>query len=242
MSIAQKIERYVDKIPEGQIFGYQALPRYEQSPAAVIKAISRLVQDRRLARLSNGKFYVPKKGILGEMKPSDSELIRSVLYDKNELKGYVTGSALYNQLGLTTQVPRTIEIAFDGGAQTKDFGTIRIKKIISRMPIRKGNVKLLQYLDVLKDIKKISDSDINLSLKIMRKRISDLSQEDQKKLTNLAKKYYGPQARALAGLILESLRAEFSDRLKKTLNPTTVFKLKIDSQDWAKAREWNIRP
>lgn len=242
MSVAANVEKYVEKVPPGQIFGYQAVPRYDESSDAVIKTINRLVKDKRLERLSKGKFYVPKRGVLGEMKPSDSELIRSVLYDKNELRGYVTGPALYNQLGLTTQVPRTIEIAYDGGAQTKDFGTIRIKKIISRMPIRKDNVKLLQYLDVLKDIKRISDSDINLSLKIMRKRISDLSQGDQKKLTNLAKKYYGPQVRALAGLILESLRSDFANGLKKTLNPSTVFKLKIDSQDWSKAGDWNIKP
>lgn len=241
MSIAQNIETYVEKLPAGQIFGYQTLPRYAQSPSAVIKTVGRMVEDKRLKRLSKGKFYVPKEGVLGEMKPSDSSLIRSVLYKGDRLKGYVTGMSLYNRLGLTTQVPRTIVIAYDGGAQTKDFGTIRIKTVISRVPIREENVKLLQYLDALKDIKKISDSDINLSLKIMRNRFSELSKVNLKKLIDLAQEYYSPQTKALTGLLLESMGFKTPGSLKKSLNPTTVFKLKLDNQIWPRAREWNIR-
>ena len=241
MSIAQDIEAYVGKMPAGLIFGYQALPRYAQSSDAVIKAVGRMVKGRRLKRFSKGEFYVPKEGVLGEIKPSDAALIQSVLYKGNRLRGYVTGMSLYNQLGLTTQVPRTVIIAYAGGAQTKDFGTIRIKTIVSRVPIREENVKLLQYLDVLKDIKRISDSDINLSLKILRRNFSELSMSDLKKLTGLAEEYYSPQVRALTGLLLEGMNFKASASLKKSLNPTTVFKLKLDDQIWPQAREWNIK-
>ncbi len=241
MSIAQSIEQYVDSMPAGQIFGYQSLPRYGQSPSAVIKAVGRLVEAERIRRLSKGKFYVPKEGVLGTMKPSDSALLRSVLYKGDRLRGYVTGMSLYNQLGLTTQVPRTIVIACKGGSQTKDFGTIRIKTIISRLPIQQSNVKLLQYLDALKDIKKISDSDINLSLKIMQRKISELSAFEQEQLVELAEDYYSPQVRALTGLLMTNLDATIAERLKETLNPTTVFKLKLAPSIWPQARQWNIR-
>lgn len=241
MSIALNIEQYIERQVPGQVFGYQALPSYDLSPAAVTKAVSRLVKARRLARLSKGKFYVPKKGILGEQKPSDSELIKSILYDKNKLRGYVTGTALYNRLGLTTQIPKTVEIAYDGAPKTKDFGTIQIKQLTSRAPIKDSNIKLLQYLDALKDIKNIPDSDINMSLQIMREKIGELPVSDQKKLVGLAREYYGPQARALTGLVLESLGPNLGDNLKKTLNPLTIFKLKIDSEEWPNKQSWNIK-
>lgn len=241
MNIAQNIEQYVQKMPADQIFGYQALPRYAQSPGAVIKAVGRLVADKRIKRLSKGKFYVPKEGILGTMKPSDSALVRSILYNGERLRGYVTGAALFNQLGLTTQVPRTIVIAFDGGSQTKNFGTIRIKTVFSRVPVNSENVILLQYLDVLKGIKRISDSDINLSLKIMQRKIKELSSTQQEQLTNIAENSYGPQVKALAGMLLKDINAPLSARLRKTLNPTTVYKLKLDQSTWPQAREWNIR-
>lgn len=241
MSIAQTVDRYITKVPAGQIFGYQSVPNYVQSPSAVIKAVSRLVENNRLERLSKGKFYVPQKGVLGAMKPSDSALIKSTLYKGNKLQGYVTGAALYNQLGLTTQMPSTIMIAMNGGTQTKDFGTIRIKIVIARVPIQKKNVMVLQYLDVLKDIKKISDSDINLSLKIMREKIRKLTDTEQKLLVSIAADFYSPQVKALTGLMLMNLTGRIVKSLAKTLNPTTVFKLGLDSTEWPEAKAWSIK-
>jgi len=241
MSIAQTIQSNVDAMPAGQIFGYQELPSYVRSPSAVIKAIGRMVADKRLERYSKGKFYVPKKGLLGFRKPSDSEQIRSMLYKDGRLRGYVTGISLYNQLGLTTQVPRTINVTINGGRQEKEFGTIRIKTIVSRIPIVKKEVKLLQYLDALKDIKKIPDSDVNVSLKIMRSYIFKLSVNEQKRLLKLAMTYYSPQVKALVGLLFSSLEFSIPDSLRLSLNPTTTYKLKLDEENWSMAKEWNIQ-
>ena len=144
---------------------------------------------------------MPKKGFLGPRKPSDTELIRSVLYKNGRLCAYVTGPSLYNKLGLTTQVPHTITVAYNGGRQEKKFGTIRIKTVVTRIPIEEKDVKLLQYLDVLKDIKKIPDSDVNLSLKIMRRYVAELLKSKQRRLLELAQNYYSPQSRALLGLL-----------------------------------------
>ena len=98
MSIVQTVQSSIKGMPAGQIFGYQELPVYAKSPDAVIKAVNRLVSDKVLERFSKGKFYVPKKGLLGNRKPSDVELIRSILYKGGRLRGYVTGLSLYNQL------------------------------------------------------------------------------------------------------------------------------------------------
>ncbi len=241
MSIAQTIQSSIESMPAGQIFGYQELPNYAKSPSAVIKAISRLVAEKRLERFSKGLFYVPKKGLFGLRKPSDGELIRSVLYKSGRLRGYVTGLSLYNQLGLTTQMPRIITVACNGGRQKKEFGTISIKTIVTRIPVKEKDVKLLQYLDVLKDIKKIPDSDTDLSLKIMRRYISELSESEQGRLVKLAQSYYSPQARALVGLLFTSLNLSVPRSLARDLNPTTTYKLKLDQSNWPMASEWKIR-
>lgn len=241
MSIAQTIQNTVEAMPAGQIFGYQELPSYAKSPSAVIKAISRLVSDKQLERFSKGKFYAPKKGLLGIRKPSDGEFIRSMLYKDGRLRGYVTGLSLYNQLGLTSQVPRTITVAINGGRQEKEFGTIRIKTVVTRIPIQKKDIKLLQYLDVLKDIKKILDSDVNLSLKIMRRYISELSDREQARLLKLAQNYYSPQVRALVGLLFTSLKLLCPGSLARSLNPITIYKLNLDQARWPMAKEWNVR-
>ena len=241
MNIAQAIKNEVEIFPAGQIFGYQALPIYTKSPVAVIKAISRMVADQKLERFSKGRFYVPKKGVLGSIKPTDAELIRSELYKDGQLRGYVTGQSLYNLLGLTTQIPSTITIAFNGGRQLKDYGTIRIRKIVTRIPIKEQDVKLLQYLDALKDIKKISDSNINQSLSIMSRYVSELSASKQAHLLQLVMKYYTPQVRALVGLLFTNLGVAVPKSLASSLNPITVYKLKLDQSIWPLAKDWNIQ-
>lgn len=241
MNITRTIQNKVETMPPGQVFGYQDLPGYNSSSSAVIKAVSRMVEEKRLERFSKGKFYVPKKGALGLRKPSDGELIRSVLYKDGRLRGYVTGLSLYNQLGLTTQVPRTITVAFNGGRQEKEYATIRIKKIVTRVPVEEKNVQLLQYLDALKDIKKIPDSDINLSLKIMKNYIAKLPKTKQKRLLELAEEYYSPQVKALVGMLYTSIGLKVPKGLSSSLNPTTTYKLKLDKSLWPLAREWNIQ-
>ena len=163
------------------------------------------------------------------------------MYKNGRLRGYVTGISLYNQLGLTTQIPRTISIAINGGRQEKELGTIRIKTIVTRIPIKEKDVTLLQYLDALKDIKKIPDSGVNFSLKVMRSYISKLSINEQKRLLKLALTYYSPQVRALVGLLFSSLGLSFPSSLKLSLNPTTTYKLKLNQENWPMAKEWNIQ-
>lgn len=241
MSIAQAVQTSVQNMPAGQIFGYQDLPGYSESSSAVIKAVNRMVSQEKLERFAKGRFYVPKQGLLGNRKPADREIIRDMLYKDGKMRGYITGPALYNQLGLTTQVPRTITVAYNGGRQQKEFGTIKIKTISTRAPIREKDVKLLQYLDVLKGIKNIMDSDINFSLKKMRNYISELTAPEQSQLVSLAEQYYSPQVRVLVCLLFSSLQLSVPESLTLSLNPTTIYKLNLDQSQWPTAGEWNIR-
>ena len=99
----------------------------------------------------------------------------------------------------------------------------------------------LQYLDALKQIKIIPDSDINLSLKILKKKVSELPKEDQERLVYLAETYYGPQVRALVGLIYSSLNITVPQSLIFSLNPTTTYTLTLDQESWPMAGAWHIR-
>ena len=240
MSISQAVQSRVDTLPPGQVFGYRDLPDYTEAPLAVAQAMSRLVSVGRVQRLSKGKFYVPLKGIMGPRKPSDSALVRSIMYDGERLQGYITGLALFNRLGLTTQIPWTVTVAVEGGRREKDFGTIRIKTVPSRFPIREVDIPLFECLDVLRDIKSIPDTDINQVLLTMKGRVFSLSEAERTRLVKLASEYDTPQVRALLGLILESGGQDITT-LKKTLNPTTVYKLPVDKGAWPLAKDWNIR-
>ena len=241
MNIAQSVKNTIEVMPPGQVFGYQAIPDYIKAPAAVVKAVGRLIKADKVKRLSKGQFYVPKQGILGPRKPSDDALLHSLLYKAGRVRGYITGPLLYNQLGLTTQLPHTAIVAWNGARMEKDFGTIRVKTIASRVPVEEQNIKLLQYLDVLCDLKKIPDTDSTQALLLMRERIADLTRSDRQLMIDLAAQYYGAQVRALLCLLLSDLGQNVPDSLKTSLNPTTTYQLSLDPAIWPDAKRWNIR-
>lgn len=241
MSISGKIKQQVAQFELGQIFGYGDISLYQDAPSAVVKAMSRLLQEGEVNRLSKGRFYKPKRGIFGELKPSDSELLNMILYKDGQLRGYITGVALYNQLGLTTQLPRTITVAVEGSRQEKDFGTLRTKLVKSRAPVKKSDVLLLQYLDVLRDINGIPDANVNDTLLRMVKRFSKLDDKQVNRVKSLARKFYTAKVSALTGLLLEYTGKDNSRSLKNGLNPLTRFKIGLDTKRWPESRAWNIQ-
>lgn len=241
MSISATVKESIKRFSPGQVFGCRDIPVYREAPSAVVKALSRLVKDREIKRLSKGRFYKPKRGIFGELKPSDSELLRTILYKDGRLRGYITGMALYNQLGLTTQLPRTITVAVEGGRQEKDFGTLRAKLVKSRAPVKASDVMLLQYLDVLWGINEIPDADTNEALASMAKRFSRLSDRQVKRTKSLARNYYTAKVAALTGLLLEYTGKDNALSLKKSLNPLTRFKIGLDKEQWPESQAWNIQ-
>ena len=241
MSIAAAVYKTIDRIPPGQIFGYDVFPEYQEAPEAVVRAVGRRVDRQELKRLEKGRFYTPKKGILGEVPVGDSELVRDTLYSKGKRCGYITGPALYNRWGLTTQIPKTISIAANRPAQTKDFGTIRIKIVPRRAPISDSSVPLLEILDIFRDAKKVPDARVDNVVNELTKRLNELAPAQLRKLQQFAVNYYNPGARALLGALLTRDEQDILPALRASINPTTHFRLGLDFEKWPEARGWNIR-
>ena len=241
MSITAAINQIIDRKPTGRIFGYEAFPQYREAPAAVVRAVNRGVENRRLKRVAKGRFYKPRTGVLGDVPVSDQERLRDALYRNGRRSGYITGPALYNRLGLTTQIPKTITIAVNRATQTKDFGTIRIKLLSRRAPISDSTVPLLEILDILRDARKVPDANDGRIIRAMAKRLMDLTPAERKKLQRLALNYYNSGTRALLGMLLTRSGKEVLPALKASINPTTRFNLGMDPGDWPESRAWNIR-
>ena len=241
MSIAETVYKSIDRIPAGKIFGYNVFPEYQKAPEAVVRAVGRRVDRQELKRLEKGRFYTPKQGILGEVPVGDSELVRDTLYSRGKRCGYITGPALYNRWGLTTQIPKTISIAANRPAQTKDFGTIRIKIVPRRAPINDSTVPLLEILDVIRDAKMVPDVPVDGVLDELTKRLKELTPAKLRKLQQFVVKYYNAGARALLGALLTRNGQEILPALRASINPTTKFHLGLNLENWPEARAWNFR-
>ena len=241
MSIATAVNESIKRLEPGQIFGCRDVPAYRDAPETVVRTLGRLTAENKLKRLAKGRYYVPKQGVLGALKPTDNELIRDALYRNGRLNGYVTGPALYNRLGLTTQVPKTITVAINGARQDKDFGTIRIKSVPSRAPVKKTDVPLLQHLDALRDIKKIPDSTPNAVAASLGNQLRELPEPQVRRIQRLALNYYNAATRALLGLLLEQDDQALDPALRASLNPLSRYAIGLDAARWPNAAGWYIR-
>lgn len=94
----------------------------------------------------------------------------------NQIDGYYSGYTFANQLGLTTQVPVTIEIVTNRTSATYREVTIQNQKIILRKPrtqITRENSSVLQLLDLLKDMERYVDDDMTQATERITQYIKD---------------------------------------------------------------------
>ena len=121
-----------------------------------IKAIlNRLTKENVIKTAYKGIYYIPKVNIFGEMPLARRKIIQhKYLVDKlGNVKGYITGAMLFNQLGLTTQVPNLIDIATNEcknyNKYTNGYLNTTIRK--PKIDVTTENYKYLQLFDLIEN-------------------------------------------------------------------------------------------
>ena len=240
MKVAEKIERKINRMKEGTTFKYQQLGIDQSEYSAAAKAIERLIKKGIIKRVTTGVFYKPKQSAFGELRPREEELLKPYLFQDGKRIAYITGGLLYNRMGLTTQVPKTIKVASKVKRVTTKIGKIQVKPVKSYVDVTNENYYLLEILDALKDFKTITDIDKKSAIMLLNNKIGTLSENERSKLIRYALKY-PPRATALLGAILElSKKKNGLESLKTKLNPLTTYKIGIKEEILSTAPKWNI--
>lgn len=134
--------------------------------------LKKLTDDGMICRFESGVYYIPKIDILGEKMNLSAEIVATHKYIERKGKrvGYYSGFTLANRMGLSTQVPFTVEITSNyAPAQVREL-TIKNRKFIIRRPlveVTEDNVAVLQFLDCLKDIEKCAEEDLDTCGRIL---------------------------------------------------------------------------
>ncbi|MFM9826142.1 DUF6088 family protein [Flavobacterium sp.] len=240
MTISRKIEDKVKNLPIGTTFTYQTLSVKADEYAATAKALERLIKKEVIKRVSTGVFYKPKQTIFGELMPREEELLKNYLFDNDKRIAYITGLSLYNKLGLTTQVPKTIKIASRDKRIFASIGNIKGKPVKSYIDVSDKNYYILEILDALKDFKQIPDMDKKSGLLLLADRIKKWEKKDKTLLIKYGLKY-PPRVRAILGAILENfITSEDVKPLKESLNPLSQYEYNIAETILPNAKNWNI--
>lgn len=241
MTQARTIRERIDQIAVGKTFGYQELQLDKWEYLKAAKALERLQKTGVIKRLSKGIFYKPEQTVFGALLPEYDELLRPFLFENGKRVGYITGTSLYNRLGLTTQVPIRIKIAKRGNRLTVNRGPLKAEIIKSYGEINDYNYEVLGLLDAFKDIQQIPDCSVNLGLLRLNALVQSLDKDKFRTLIESAL-LYPPRVRALVGAVLEnnSCNSDCS-ALKESLNPLTVYKLRINDIVLPTKSNWNIK-
>lgn len=241
MNVTKKIQDKINRMRDGTTFKYQQLDIAKDEFSASAKAIERLRKKGTIKRVTPGVFYKPKKTVFGELRPRDEELIKTYLFKGTKRIAYITGTALYNRMGLTTQVPRIIKVASSGKRITVNTNTVIAKPIKSYVDVTNNNFILLQILDVLKDLNQIPDLDKKMAIKYLLNKVEKLSSKERALIIKYALKY-PPRTRALLGALLSNInKKRDAVILLESLNPLTTYRLGIKKEILKTAPDWNIK-
>lgn len=240
-STAQIVRKKVEKIDPGTIFGYSRFNLKKTEEISLAKALSRLAKEGAIVRLAKGKYYKPKSSLFGKLGPSEAAIVETLTIRNNQRIGYLTGPAVYNKLGLTSQISNTLVIATNRPLPPKVIESYRVKYVKREMDIKDQDIPLLQILDALRDLKNIPDTTADEALNVLVDKIKTFSEDEQKRLARLALNC-NASTRALLGAILEQYAPSVSvSHLNNSLNKLSSYQVGVSKNILAYKDNWNIR-
>lgn len=238
MIIARQIKEKLSSTPAGVVLTARDFGVEMQYQPALAKALSRLVLQGELQKIAKGKYYIPKKTIFGELKPTDSELVKDFLEQNGKVVGYITGTTAFASMGLTTQISSSILIGTNKYRRPITRNGVKVSFLLQENTITSNNIPLLRILDAIRLIKEIPATSPDECVTNIHKAIVVLSKEQKQELAELSLAYT-PYVRALLGAIYESMGLE-TENISKTLNGVTSYKLPISDKVLSNKKNWNI--
>lgn len=241
MKTTDKIWTKIRDFGLGKIFTFKELELDSKEYLAATKALSRMVEKDKLKRAGIGKYYKSNPSPFGELKPAEEELLRPYLFNNGKRIAYITGPALYNRLGLTTQVPKTIQVASRDKRITTKVGNLKVKPVKSYVDVTEENYQILGLLDAIKDFKDIPDRDTENALLRLRQLFKKLDKNELRQLSATVLNY-PPRTRALAGALLEwaGAKDDLIRPIADSLNPLSAYNFAIPKKVLPLAEKWKI--
>jgi hypothetical protein len=241
MKVSDIVTYKINRFAEGYVFTYNDFNVGVEKESALKIALYRLVKSGKIKRLAKGRFYKPKAGITKSLKPDEHEVVKDLLKDGTKITGYITGYSIFNRMKFTTQVSNVIQIGVNFDKKGLKRGIYTIKFVRQWNKITKDNIPLLQLLDCIRFIKSIPDTSIANSIGRIQILIKELTEDEKKRLTDLAIQYPA-STKAILGAIIEQLGySELENKLFKTLKTTSWYSINVPETVLPNKLKWKIK-
>lgn len=208
MNISEKIRKRVMKYELREpIFFEELIKGIESNKGAAYAIINKLKKEGIINQYLKGIYYRPRKTKYGTLSIDRDLLIKEKYIGENQDKGYITGPDVWNKWGLTTQVSNRKWIS-QNVSRTSTNENLKIFITKSKVEIRKENVKMLQFLDVIEQLNKIPDTSNEKTLKKLIEIYKvQLSVYEKMNIFEFAE-FYTKKVQILVGLIAETASIE----------------------------------
>lgn len=117
------------------------------------KEFNKLCECGKIIKYEKGLYYIPTKTVLGNSLLDPKKVIEKKYINNGEdTIGYYSGVTFLNQLGISTQMPNTIEIYTNNeSANVRDVNVGKQKVLLrrARTEINKENAAVLSLLELM---------------------------------------------------------------------------------------------
>ena len=161
---SERIRRIIEDFPVGEPFTNESIAGIlkkefeltsENAELITNNKLKRMFDEGKLGRIEKGVYYVPKQTVFGPVKPDfDRYTVKMLTMDMDKVIGYESGSSFFNRIGLSTLIPREIEVV------TNNYRKKLPEKchVTTRKPpvsVTNENHRYLQVLDVISDMSRL---------------------------------------------------------------------------------------
>lgn len=194
---SERICRIIGDFPVGEPFTNESIAEIlkkefdlTSSNAELItnNKLKRMFDEGKIGRIEKGVYYVPKQTVFGQVKPDyDRYAVKMLTMDKDEIIGYESGASFLNRIGLSTLIPREIEVVTNNyRRKLPENCHVTVKK--PPVLVTDENFRYLQILDGIENMNKLH-IDAENPTKLFNSVITT-NNLDPIKLAGYARKYY----------------------------------------------------
>lgn len=117
------------------------------------KALGKLCSEEKLVRFEKGVYYIPTKTLLGKSKLDPKKVItKKYINDGTGNIGYFSGITFLHMLGLSTQMPNTLEIYTNNEPSRVREVPVGSQKVLlrrSRAKVNSQNAAVMSFLELM---------------------------------------------------------------------------------------------
>ena len=127
------------------------------SKPAISQQLKTLCNYGKLIKYETGVYYIPKKSLLKSNVGLSADIVARYRFISkgDNIDGFYTGNTFANQIGISAQVPRVVEIVSNNTNSAPREIEIGKRRFFVKKPVEKvtaENVYVLQMLELLKSL------------------------------------------------------------------------------------------